>query len=231
MTALAEKIADNLSRIRDRIAGAAARSGRRAEDVRLVAVTKAVEIEHIRALVELGQTDIGENRVQALVQRADALADLPIRWHMIGHLQRNKVRPLLGAVSVIHSVDSERLALEIEKRAAAEDLAIDCLIEVNVSGEEAKWGIDAEDAEDLVRQIAPLAHVRLRGLMTMAPFVSDAETVRPVFAGLRQLLASLNEKGVTAEPMTELSMGMTQDFEVAVEEGATIVRIGTALFR
>jgi len=238
MTVSPQRIADNLKRVGGKIAEAAVRSGRSPEDVRLVAVTKTVGLEEIRTLLALGQCDIGENRVQALVERAAELADLPVRWHMIGHLQRNKVKPLLSAAAdMIHSVDSERLALEIEKRAAVENRSVDCLMEVNASGEESKWGTRPEDAENLARKIAALPHIRLRGLMTMAPFVAegpagnDAEEVRPIFVGLRELLASLNQKHVMPEPMTELSMGMTQDFEVAVEEGATIVRIGTAIFR
>ena len=230
---LQQRIAANLQRVRSEIADAAARSGGSGDRVRLVAVTKAVGLDEIAALIALGQTDLGENRAEQLMPRAREVAEvgLGVTWHMIGHLQRRKVRDLLPVVAMIHGVDSLRLAAEIDKRAAAADLLpVPALLEVNVSGEGQKYGFRPDEVEEALRNAAPMEHLNLRGLMTMAPFVDDAELTRPVFRGLRDLRDRLNETGVYPEPLTELSMGMSQDYVVAVEEGATIVRIGTAIF-
>ncbi len=230
---LQQQIAANLQRVRSEIADAAARSGGSGDRVRLVAVTKAVGLDEIAALVALGQTDLGESRVEQLMPRAREVAEvgLGVTWHMIGHLQRRKVRDLLPVVGMIHGVDSLRLAAEIDKRAAAADLPpVPALLEVNVSGEGQKYGFRPDEVEEALRNAAAMEHLDLRGLMTMAPFVDDAELTRPVFRGLRDLRDRLNETGLYPEPLTELSMGMSQDYVVAVEEGATIVRIGTAIF-
>lgn len=215
------------------IASAAERGGRSGEDVRLIAVTKAVGPAEIAALAALGQRDLGESRPEQLIPRAGEAreAGLEVRWHMIGHLQRRKVRDLLPHVAMIHSVDSPRLAAEIDKRAAAAGLGpVAVLMEVNVSGEAQKYGIVPEAALEAARQMARLERIDLRGLMTMAPLVEDAEQVRPVFRVLRELRDRLNDAGCTERPLAELSMGMSQDYAVAVEEGATMVRVGTALF-
>ncbi|HUU08951.1 MAG TPA: YggS family pyridoxal phosphate-dependent enzyme [Phycisphaerae bacterium] len=225
-----ERLAANLADVRDRIAAAAARSGRTSGAVRLVAVTKTVGPETIRALVAAGQTDVGENRPQQLRDRAAALAGLGVAWHMIGHLQRNKVRHVVPACALIHSVDSLRLAEEIGRRALAAGGRTTCLLEVN-SGEAQKSGVDPAQAPAMAAQAAAVDGIDLAGLMTMAPLVDDPETVRPVFARLRELLERVNREAPLPQPLTQLSMGMTQDYEVAVEEGATIVRVGTALFR
>lgn len=225
-----QRVVANLESVRRRMAEAARRSGREPEAVRLVAVTKTVGPETIRALVEAGQRDVGENRAQAIRDRAAELADLDVRWHMIGHLQRNKVKYVVPRCAMIHSLDSARLAEEISKRARAADILATCLLEVNVSGEEAKWGVPPEEAPALAAQAAVLPGVHLAGLMTMAPLTDEAETTRPVFAALRELREQINREADLAEPLAELSMGMTQDFEVAIEEGATIVRVGSALF-
>ena len=226
-----ERVLANLREVRDRIAQAAARSGRAAEEVRLVAVTKTVGPETIRVLAEAGQRDIGENHAQAIRDRAAELAGTGIAWHMIGRLQRNKVKYVVPACTMIHSVDSLRLAEAIAKRASAQGARATCLLEVNVSGEEAKAGVSPADAAALASQVAAIEGIHLVGLMTMAPFVDDAETVRPLFARLRELLDTLNREADLPQPLEHLSMGMTQDYEVAVEEGATIVRVGSALFR
>lgn len=235
----------NLGALRERITRAAARSGRGADDVRLVAVTKSVDVETIRLLRELGLRDFGENRVQQLARRAEALgADVSgfesardpqaPRWHMIGHLQRNKVKPLLGQCRIVHSVDSARLANEIEAR--MESLArdqrdhADVLLEVNLSREEHKSGAPQCEAPQLAEQISALPRIRLCGLMTMASLAGDSRAVRGVFAGLRELLERLRSSGAVDENCRELSMGMSNDYTVAVEEGATIVRVGSALF-
>jgi hypothetical protein len=224
---------DNLARVRQRISDAAARSGRAGEAVRLVAVTKTVGSEEIAALAALGQRDFGESRAEQLAARAAEAeaAGLGARWHMIGHLQRRKVRDLLASGALIHGLDSMSLAEEIEKRAAEAGLAtVGVLLEVNISGEEQKYGLWPDEVEEVVVELAGLAHLDLRGLMTMAPQADDAESARPVFRGLRELRDRINAAGVYPRPLVELSMGMSQDYAVAVEEGATLVRVGTALF-
>ena len=230
MTDRHRRLSENLARVRDGIAEACARSGRSVDDVRLVAVTKTVDIDLAQALIDLGQTDLGENRVQELLRKDGALADADVTWHMIGHLQTNKVRKVLGVCQCIHAVDSLHLAQEVSRRAAALDVVPEILLEVNVSGEEAKFGLTPEETRDVAAEVAELPNLKLAGLMTMAPFVDDAESVRPVFVRLRELcdaIADLKLPGVT---MTHLSMGMTQDYTIAVEEGATLVRVGSALF-
>ena len=234
-----ERLLANLRDVQDRIAAAAARSGRPATAVRLVAVTKTVSPATIRLLVEAGQRDLGENRPQQLRDRAAALGGpstgpgqgLDVAWHMIGHLQRNKVKYVVPAAAMIHSVDSLALAGEIGKRAQAAAARAVCLLEVNVSGEASKGGASPAEAPALASAAAAVAGVDLAGLMTMAPIEEDPETVRPVFAALRELRDRINREAPLPQPLIELSMGMTQDYEVAIEEGATIVRVGTALFR
>jgi hypothetical protein len=187
--------------------------------------------EVIRALREAGQRDIGESRPQQLRDRAATLADCDVAWHMIGHLQRNKVKYVVPTAAMIHSVDSPALAEEISKRAQAAGARAACLIEVNVSGEASKSGVAPADAPALASAVAAMPAFDLAGLMTMAPIADDPQDVRPVFAALRELRDRINREANLPRPLTELSMGMTQDYEAAIEEGATIVRIGTALFR
>jgi len=225
-----ERIARNYATVRDRIGKAADRSGRSFKDVRLVAVTKTVGVEAVRALYDLGQRDFGENRVADAEPKLEAFAGTDVRWHMIGHLQRNKVKKVLGRYELIHSVDSVRLLREIEKGATARDLNVEVLIELNVAGEEQKWGITPSELDEILKEFAQLERVTATGLMMMAPLVEDAEQTRPLFRRLRELRDE-NADRYPRAPLAELSMGMTQDFEVAVEEGATMVRIGSALFR
>ncbi len=217
----------------ERVEAAAQRSGRDPQDVTIVAVTKTHPPEVILPAVQAGATDLGENYVQELIAKRDRLEELGaghVRWHFIGHLQRNKVKYLAPFCFLIHSVDRERLAAEIEKRAAAIGRQQPVLIEVNISGEQTKFGIAPENVIELARYVLKLEHVQLCGLMTMAPYSDDPETSRPIYRALRELRDRLVEEGIPPENMRHLSMGMTQDFEVAVEEGATIVRIGTAIF-
>jgi len=233
MDSVETRIRKNLERVRTEAAEAAAARGRDPDSVRLVAVTKSVGLPEMLALAALGQRDFGENRVEQLARRAaePALADVRPAWHMIGHLQRRKVRDLLPLVTLVHGVDSVRLAEEIDGRAAAAGLPpVPVLLEVNISGEEQKFGVRPDEALEAARQVAALGHVALRGLMTMAPLVDDAELARPVFRGLRELRDRLNDAHATPQPLVELSMGMSQDYRVAVEEGATLIRVGTALF-
>ena len=225
-----EIIARNLEDVRRRMADAAARRGRDPSAVTLVAVTKTVGANEVRALHALGQQEIGENRVQPALAKMEAVSDLPLRWHMIGHLQRNKVKKALPRFALIHSVDSLRLAHAITREAEELGRAAEVLLEVNVSGEESKFGLTPDEAVRLLEEIEGLEYVCVQGLMTMAPFVDDPETVRPIFAALRELRDRIVATRRDVE-LPHLSMGMTQDYEVAIEEGATIVRVGTALFR
>jgi pyridoxal phosphate enzyme (YggS family) len=222
-----EHIARNLHEIRERIAAAAARAGRSPDEVTLVCVTKERSLDEIRAALEAGATILGESRVQEAAEKVPALAHT-VTWHLIGHLQRNKVKQAIELFDMIHSLDSLRLAEEIEKRAAAAQEIVPVLIEVNVAGEATKLGAALDGAIELAALVARMPNVDLGGLMTMAPAVDDAERARPVFRALRELRDRIrDEQGLE---LANLSMGMTQDYEVAVEEGATMVRIGSAIF-
>jgi len=213
--------------VRERISAAAGRAGKRIEDVTLVAVSKGVDIDDIAAAVAAGITDFGESRVQEAEPKAARLPHL--RWHMLGHLQRNKVRQAVRLFSVIQSVDSERLAAELSAHATAQH-SIDILLQVNVAGESQKSGIDPRDAPAILREIAGMPGLRVVGLMTIGPQSDDPETVRPVFRRLRELRDEVRTSGIVGSEFVHLSMGMTDDFEVAIEEGATMVRVGRAIF-
>jgi hypothetical protein len=232
MPASEETIAANLKSVRERIAAALERSGRAFDSCRLLAVTKHRSAEEVAALARAGQTDMGENRVQEADGKIPECAGLGVdaNWHLIGHLQRNKVKKALALFGTIHSVDSVRLLEAIAREAESRGVRPDVFLEVNVSGEESKHGFAPGDVEDACRRAAKLESLRLVGLMTMAPFTDDAETVRPFFKALRELRDDLNTRAVYSGSLTELSMGMSGDFEVAAEEGATWVRVGTALF-
>jgi pyridoxal phosphate enzyme (YggS family) len=222
-------LAERLSAVEDRIAAACARAGRSRGDVTLVGVTKYVSDRVATLLAEVGVSDLGENRPQALWRKAEALPT-SVRWHLIGHLQRNKVDRTLPLVTLVHSVDSARLLAAIERAAASMGKAADVLVEVNINGDPAKTGASVADVHSLRDIVGSLDHVRMVGLMTMAP-LQDAERCRPTFAGLRQLRDDLATRwGAAGEHLRELSMGMSNDFEVAIEEGATLVRIGSSLF-
>jgi len=222
----------NLRRIRQDIAEACRRARRDPSEVSLLAVTKAVDMPTIRNLVELGVRDLGENRVQQLCRRASELGDSAggVRWHMIGHLQRNKARQALTVAASIHSVDSLRLAEELNTRAERMNRVVDVFLQVNCSREEQKFGVAIGAAMHLAELIGTLRQLRLVGLMTMAPIVTDPEEARPSFVCLRELFEEMRHEKVVGEAFRHLSMGMSQDYVVAVEEGATILRIGTALF-
>ncbi len=240
MTVARKRIIDNLQRVRDNIAAAAGRVQRDPAGIQLVVVTKAVEIDDIKTLIDLGLTDFGENRAGQLVERAEEISAWlarrrketpePVRWHMIGHLQRNKVKSVLPVAAAIHSVDTLRLAEEIDRRAAAADLVCDILLEVNCSQEAQKFGVPVGAAAHMVDQISTMNNLRMMGLMTMAPLVAEAEKARPTFVRLRELFEDMRREKIGGKDFTHLSMGMSQDYEVAVEEGATILRIGTAMF-
>lgn len=222
-------LSDNLQRIRDRIEAACARAGRASHEVTLVAVTKYAELEWVRALVDLGLTDLGESRPQQLVSRA---AELPphIHWHLIGHLQRNKVEAILPVASRVHSVDSVRLIEAIQNAARKLQLQPRLLLEVNVSGEQSKDGFDPEELLAAWPMIQALEDINVDGLMTMAPLNANIEGARPVFQALRQFRNQLVEASHGHSSLPELSMGMSGDFEIGIEAGATLIRIGSSLF-
>ena len=220
-------IAENIQYIKERIERASARSGRNPAEITLVAVAKTFSSDAVREAVGSGVQDIGENYVQELLAKRSVLENEPVRWHYIGHLQTNKVKAVAGWIHAIHSVDSLRLGEEIAKRAKEFDRTIDILLEVNTSGEASKFGVQPDDAEKLVAALALLEHVHVRGLMTIGPLLPDPESARPAFRMLRQLKDSIARKGILLD---HLSMGMTNDFEIAIEEGATMIRVGTAIF-
>jgi hypothetical protein len=225
-----QQLAENVAEVRRRMAAAAVRSGRRPEDVRLVAVTKYVGAAEIRVLIAAGCGDLGESRPQQLWERAAEIGDLPVRWHMIGHMQRNKVERTLPLVSLIHSVDSLRLAESIDAAAGKLDRRVPVLLEVNISGEPAKHGFAPVEIEPLASRLADLAHLEIRGLMCMAGLEGGGDESRRDFAGLRSLRDRLQASCPASFRLPELSMGMSGDYEIAIEEGATIVRVGSALF-
>lgn len=220
---------ENYSIVRENILKACEKAGRDPESVKLIAVSKTKPAEDIEEIYSLGQRDFGENKVQELSQKIEILPD-DIKWHLIGHLQHNKVKYIIGKTELIHSVDSERLALTISKEAVKHNVTADVLIEVNVAGEESKFGVTTDETIELIEKISKLPGIHICGLMTIAPFVADPEENRPVFRKLRELSVDIADKKIDNVTMSVLSMGMTNDYIVAIEEGATLVRVGTAIF-
>lgn len=223
-------ISANIDRVRERIAAACTRAGRRPEDVTLVAVTKTFPPDWVREAVRAGVCDIGENYVQELLSKREALAEEPVRWHFIGHLQSNKVRYVADWVTMVQALESVSLARELDARAARAGRTIDTLVEVNTTGEASKYGVAPDQVLPFVRSLEEFQGIRIRGLMTIGPFLPDPEGSRPMFRLLRELRETLSRHRQQNLDPIHLSMGMTGDFEVAVEEGATLLRIGTALF-
>lgn len=222
-------VKENLKSVEERIENACRRAGRNRSDVLLVSVTKTHPVEMCQEAYDCGERNFGENKVQEIEKKKPLLPD-DVKWHMIGHLQTNKVKQVIDKVVMIHSVDTEHLAKEISKQAVKRGITVPILIEVNVAKEESKFGVFPEDTEALVRAIAPLPGISIQGLMTSAPITDNPETNRPYFRQLRELAIDIKNKNIDNVAMCELSMGMTGDFETAIEEGATIVRIGTAIF-
>ncbi len=220
---------ENYDDVEKEIAEACSRVGRAKEDVRLIAVSKTKPMSMIEELYEHGCRDFGENKVQELVEKYEALPK-DIRWHMIGHLQRNKVKYIVDKVYLIHSVDSLRLAEEISREAVKKQVTVQILIEVNVAQEESKFGLKTEETEELVEAVSKLPGIRVKGLMTIAPYVENAEENRQYFQKLKQLSVDIMRKNIDNVAMDFLSMGMSGDYCVAVEEGATYVRVGTYIF-
>lgn len=223
-------IAENLDKVRKRIADACIRCGRNREDVLLVAVSKTFGVEEVREAFGSGQPDFGENYVQELQTKRERLSHVGIRWHFIGHLQSNKVKYIVPYVHLIHSVDNEHLALEIQKQAERRNQVVNVLIEVHTTDEATKYGIPPPQAVNLAKKISGLHNIRLQGLMTMGPFSDDPNDSRPSFRQIVDLKKQIEREGIDGVTLHHLSMGMTHDFEVAIEEGSTIVRIGTAIF-
>lgn len=227
---LGAAISANLAAVRLRIGRAVARSGRAPDDVRLVAVSKTFGPDSVRAAFAAGQRDFGENRVQEALQKIGQLADLEIRWHLVGHLQSNKARKAVGPFACIQSLDSVELVERLEAEAASRAVSVETLVQVDLAGEATKFGATPDVLEGLLARAAQCRFVRVAGLMLLPPYFDDPEDARPFFRRLRALRDALAQRGVSAAMLRELSMGMSHDFEVAIEEGATIVRIGTAIF-
>ncbi|MCR5097574.1 MAG: YggS family pyridoxal phosphate-dependent enzyme [Lachnospiraceae bacterium] len=220
---------ENLKKVQENIRIACEKVGRDPSEVTLIAVSKTKPVETLQEAYDLGVRVFGENKVQELDKKIDALPE-DISWHMIGHLQRNKVKYIAGRVDLIHSVDSFRLAEEINIQAKKRGTVIPILIEVNVAEEDSKFGVRVEDTEELVRQVAELDGVSIRGLMTIAPYVVDSEENREIFHKIKDLSIDIAAKNIDNVSMDILSMGMTGDYMVAIEEGATMVRVGTGIF-
>ncbi len=220
---------EELRTVEKNIADACARSGRSKDEVTLIAVSKTKPVSMLQEAYDAGARDFGENKVQELIAKVPELPS-DIRWHMIGHLQRNKVKYIIDQVCLIHSVDSLRLAQTIEEEAAKHQLTVPILIEVNVAEEESKFGLKMQELEPLLYKISEFSHVRVKGLMTIAPYVEDPEENRPIFRALKKLSVDIASKNINNVNMNSLSMGMTADYVVAVEEGATMVRVGTGIF-
>lgn len=222
-------IQTNLNQVEENIRTACEKSGRSREEVTLIAVSKTKPVSLLKEAYDAGVRDFGENKVQEMCEKYEVM-EKDICWHMIGHLQTNKVKYLIGKTALIHSVDSYKLACEIEKQAAKQDCIMDILIEVNIAEEESKFGLAEEEVIHLVKEVAKLAHVRIKGLMTVAPYVVDSEENRPFFRKIKQLSVDIDNQNIDNVSMNILSMGMTGDYMVAIEEGATMVRVGTGIF-
>lgn len=222
-------LASNLQEVERKIMEACDKAGRAREEITLIAVSKTKPVPMLQEIYNLGVRDFGENKVQELTDKEPQLpADL--RWHMIGHLQRNKVKQVIDKAVLIHSVDSVRLAKAIEAEAAKKDIIVQILLEVNVAEEDSKFGLKLDEVIPAVEEIATMPHVRIKGLMTIAPFVENPEENRTVFAQLQKLSVDIAEKNIDNVSVDILSMGMTNDYQVAIEEGATMIRVGTGIF-
>ena len=227
---LAASIRTNLAAVRARLDAAARAAGRDPASVRLVAVSKTFGLDHVRAAVAAGQEDFGENRVQEALQKIAESTELKIRWHLIGHLQTNKARKAAGPFACIHSVDSVDLLRRLDTAAAAQGVQPQILVQVDLAGEATKYGAPPAEARQIVREAGACRALRLAGLMVLPPFLDDPEQVRPYFVRLREFRDDLAEGDADPSSLRELSMGMSHDFEVAIQEGATMLRIGTAIF-
>ena len=222
-------IKENLANVRKNIEESCKKVGRDVSEVTLITVSKTKPLSDLRIAYEEGSRDFGENKVQELVSKIDEMPS-DVKWHLIGHLQRNKVKYIAGKVAMIHSVDSYRLAEEINVQAKKNSCVIPILIEINIAGEDTKFGIKPEEAEELIREISELENVKVSGLMTSAPNVANPEENRAYFKAMKDLFVDISSKNIDNVEMKVLSMGMTNDYTVAVEEGATMIRVGTGIF-
>ena len=222
-------VVENLAKVEKKVCAACERAGRRRDEVTLIAVSKTKPVSMIEELLPGGTRDFGENKVQELCEKYEQLPK-DIRWHLIGHLQRNKVKYVVDKACLIHSVDSLRLAEAISAEGKKRGITVPVLIEVNVAGEESKFGVKPEEAEGLIREIAGMPSISVKGLMTIAPYVENPEENRIHFSNLRKLCVDIKNKNIDNVSMNILSMGMTGDYEVAIEEGATMIRVGTGIF-
>lgn len=222
-------ILENINQVKANIETACKKCNRNPEEVTLIAVSKTKPVSLLEEAYETGCRHFGENKVQELCDKYEVM-EKDINWHMIGHLQTNKVKYLIGKTTLIHSVDSYKLACEIEKQAAKHDCIMDILIEVNIANEESKFGLAKDDVIELVKQVALLPHIHIKGLMTVAPYVEDSEENRQYFRNIKQLSVDIDNQNIDNVDMNVLSMGMTGDYMVAIEEGATLVRVGTGIF-
>ena len=222
-------LSENLRDVEKKIEGACIRSGRNPKEVTLIAVSKTKPVEMLQEAYDAGAREFGENKVQEITAKYDQLPQ-DIHWHMIGHLQRNKVKYIVDKVKMIHSVDSLRLAETIDKEAQKKNVVVPVLIEVNVADEDSKFGLSLEEVVSLIEAVSKLPNVRVQGLMTVAPFVENPEENREIFRSLKKLSVDITAKNINNVTMSVLSMGMTNDYEVAIEEGATMVRVGTGIF-
>lgn len=220
---------ENIEHVLARAKNAAVTSNRELCDIELVAVTKTVDVDVIKDAINYGVLHIGESRVQELLKKYEQIGNV-VKWHLVGHLQRNKVKYVIGKVDLIHSLDSGKLAKEINKRARDINRTVECLLQVNVSGEKAKHGISPENVEHTLREIASLDNVKVIGLMTIAPHVADKEQIRQCFRTLKNIFNQIAKIGLPNVKMKYLSMGMSGDFEIAIQEGANIIRVGTSIF-
>ena len=224
------ELEENIARVRERIASACRRSGRRPEDVRLIAVSKTVPPDRIRRAYEAGLRDFGENRIQEADAKRPALSDLNATWHLVGHLQTNKAKPARELFHWVHSMDSFRLATKLDQAPVCSGDRLPVLLQVNLGEEPAKFGAQEEEIARLAEQVSQLSTLELRGLMVLPPFFEAPERARPYFRRLREMAKSVQSANLPNVSMSELSMGMSHDFDVAIEEGATMVRVGTAIF-
>lgn len=222
-------IAENLQQVRNNIKRACEAVGRDPDEVTLVAVSKTKPVEMLKEAYDAQTRVFGENKVQEIMDKYDRLPD-DVQWHMIGHLQRNKVKYIVDKVAMIHSVDSLRLAETIEQEAAKHDIRVPVLVEVNVAQEDSKFGLKVDEVLPFIEQAAQLPHLEIKGLMTIAPYVENPENNREIFRQLKKLSVDIEDKNINNITMSVLSMGMTGDYEVAVQEGATMVRVGTGIF-
>ncbi len=223
-------IEENLKKVHENIIAACEKANRSVDEITLIDVSKTKPVSMIEECIKCGEKDFGENKVQEMCDKMEILKDQKINWHLIGHLQRNKVKYIIGKAKLIHSVDSVRLAKQIEQESAKKNLITDILLEVNVANEESKFGFQLNEVKENLKIISEFAHVRVKGLMTVAPYTPNPEENRKYFSQLHDLYVDINQENIDNVSMTILSMGMTNDYQIAIEEGATMVRVGTGIF-